>query len=258
MMRHDQLLTKSLSDNQGMTSPTSPEDPFAGLAVDEPVSIVDRVADELRRAMFDGDLTPGTPLREVALAASLGVSRATVREALGFLVAEGLADRVTHRGTAVRTLAPADVTDVCRARLALELAGVDRWADASEAARQAVRDALASYTHLAGRKRPRPSATEVTAAHLAIHRTLVALIGSERLLSMADVLYAEIRLALASVDRARGNLAEQVHHHTDLVDLLEAGDLAGARADLVAHLEGAEASLLASLGLDEPTTTVAP
>ena len=36
-------------------------------------STVDRVAEELRRALFEGELDPGTPLREVALADSLGV-----------------------------------------------------------------------------------------------------------------------------------------------------------------------------------------
>lgn len=247
MMRHSSPARKFLSDNHCMTSPTSPGP-----------SAVDTTVEELRRALFEGDLAPGTPLREVALAETHGVSRATMREALAILVAEGLADRVTHRGTAVRTLSPADVSDVCRARLALELAGLERYDDAPAPARQAVRDALASYRRLAGRRRPRPTVAEVTAAHLAIHRALVGLLGSERLLAMADALYAEIRLALGSVDRLRGNLAEQVDHHAELVDLLELGDLDGARAELAGHLAGAEASLLASLGLDPPATTVAP
>ena len=48
--------------------------PFSALHV-EPVSTVDRVADELRRSLFEGELAPGTALREVALADALGVSR---------------------------------------------------------------------------------------------------------------------------------------------------------------------------------------
>ena len=67
----------------------------------EHASTVDRVADELRRAVFDGELESGTPLREVAIAASLGVSRPTVREALTVLVAEGLATREPNRGVSV-------------------------------------------------------------------------------------------------------------------------------------------------------------
>ena len=56
-------------------------------------STVDRVAEELRRALFDGEVGAGTPLREVALADAMGVARSTIREALGVLVAEGLATR---------------------------------------------------------------------------------------------------------------------------------------------------------------------
>ena len=75
----------------------------------EHASTVDRVAEELRRAVFDGELESGTPLREVALAESLGVSRPTVREALTVLVAEGLATREPNRGVAVATPDPESV-----------------------------------------------------------------------------------------------------------------------------------------------------
>ena len=77
-------------------------------------STVDRVAEELRRALFDGEVEPGTPLREVALAEAMGVSRSTVREALGVLVAEGLATREPNRGVHVAELDPDSVHDVCR------------------------------------------------------------------------------------------------------------------------------------------------
>src|SRR5215510_13838224 len=109
-------------------------------------STVDRVADELRRAVFDGELESGTPLREVALAESLGVSRPTVREALGALVAEGLATRELNRGVSVSTPDPASVRDICRARMVLEGAGVRRWPDADESLREAVRTTLMGYT----------------------------------------------------------------------------------------------------------------
>ena len=66
--------------------------PFETLNL-EHSSTVDRVAEELRRALFDGEVEAGTPLREVALADAMGVSRSTIREALGVLVAEGLATR---------------------------------------------------------------------------------------------------------------------------------------------------------------------
>jgi DNA-binding GntR family transcriptional regulator len=76
---------------------------FESLTLDEPASTVDRVADELRRAVFEGELESGTPLREHGLAESLGVGRSTVREALTILVAEGLATRAPNKGVAVAT-----------------------------------------------------------------------------------------------------------------------------------------------------------
>lgn len=216
---------------------------FANLSI-EPVSIVERVADELRRALFDGELEPGTPLREVALADSLGVARSTVREALGLLVADGLADRIPNKGTVVHELTREEVHDVCRARAVLETAGIDHWESASEESRDALREALTEFsriTHGGG------TSVELTAAHLDIHRALVGLTGSARLLATADSLYAELRLALARVDRARGNAREQAHAHGDLLRMLERGHLEEARAELAHHLDHAEQSLLDTL-----------
>ena len=213
--------------------------PFAGLSI-EPMTTVERVAEELRRSLFEGELEPGTPLREVALADALGVSRSTVREALGVLVAEGLADRLPNRGTQVRRLDSAQVADVCRARVVVESAGVRRWPEAAEAERQELRDALAGYSDLRGSD---CTTAEFVAAHLRIHRALAGLAGSARLLAFVDGLHAEVRLALAEVDRARGNAAEQVHSHSHLLDLLEAGDTEAAAAELAAHLQEAEESM---------------
>lgn len=192
--------------------------------------------------MFEGELPPGTPLRELAIAEALGVSRSTVREALALLVAEGLADRVPNRGTQVRSLDPGQVRDVCLARAVIETAGLRRWQEASEEQRDGVRRALATYSDL---RTSDCSTAEWTAAHLDVHRAFAAMTGSARLLAFTDSLHAEVRLALAQVDRTRGNAAEQVHSHAHLLDLLETGDNQAAAAELVAHLAEAEESMIA-------------
>ena len=221
-----------------------PDTPFSALNHElglQQVSTVDRVAEELRRSLFDGELRPGTALREVALADALGVSRSTVREALAVLVAEGIADRVPNKGTQVRRLDPGQVRDVCRARTVIETAGVQRWGEAGEPARDEVRRALAAYSELRGSD---CTTAEFTAAHLEIHRALAGLTGSTRLVSAVDSLHAEVRVALAHVDRARGNAAEQVHSHSHLLDLMEDGRLEDAAAELTAHLAEAESSMV--------------
>ena len=67
-----------------------------------------------------------------------------------------------------------------------------------------------------------------------------------------------MRLALAEVDRARGNAAEQVHSHSHLLDLMEAGDLEAAAAELADHLAEAEESMVEEVGRRRPVTPRQP
>lgn len=228
-----------------MAGSTAPHGPFDNLTL-EHSSTVDRVAEELRRALFDGEVEPGTPLREVALADAMGVSRSTIREALGTLVAEGLATREPNRGVHVTELDPDSVRDVCRSRTVVEVAGVRRWEKASEEARDAVRQALVDFTAAA---ESGASPTELTAAHLAIHRAFAGLTESPRLMALADSLSAEVRLGLAKVDRIRRNAREQVTSHRALLNLLERGDIESAATELELHLGHAETSMLDALHL---------
>lgn len=221
------------------------ERPFASLHL-EHSSTVDRAADELRRAVFEGELESGTPLREVALAESLGVSRSTVREALTVLVAEGLAVREPHRGVAVATPRAESVRDVCAARWVLEGAGVRAWRAATPAQRARVHETLDAYTSAV---RAGASYQELNTRHLAFHVSLVALVGSSRLVAMAEGLMDELRLALAQVERINRNAHDQAETHTALVRLLDEDDVEAAHRFLRAHLADAEEEIVEALGL---------
>jgi DNA-binding GntR family transcriptional regulator len=262
----DNVTRTSRADADRVTPPATGHQgdrvkPFETLNL-EHSSTVDRVAEELRRALFDGEVEAGTPLREVALADAMGVSRSTIREALGVLVAEGLATREPNRGVHVTEPDPESVHDVSAARRVLEVAGVRHWAEAArrglagagvrlgaaapDEAREACHDALRAFAEAA---ESGASPAELTAAHLAIHRSFVALTGSTRLVALAESLTSEIRLALAKVDRIRRNSEAQVHNHAALLELLEAGDVEAAAAELERHLAHAETSMLDALDL---------
>lgn len=217
--------------------------PFPTLHL-EHLSTVDRAAEELRRAVFDGELESGTPLREIALADSLGVGRSTVREALAVLVGDGLATREPHRGVSVAQPDPDSIRDVCRARVVLEIAGVRCWPEADEVLRTAVRDALTAFADAANNQ---ASYQVLNERHLGFHLSLVGLAGSPRLEAMAMSLYAELRLALAQVDRARQNAPDQAGSHSLLVELLESGDIPATVVELEQHLAGAEVAILERL-----------
>ena len=238
---------KELSDNRGVMKDTR----FAALNHQlglQPVSTVDRVAEELRRAVFDGELESGTPLREVAIAGSLGVSRPTVREALTVLVAEGLATREPNRGVSVATPRADSVRDVCAARLVLEGAGVRGWREASDEQRAQVRRTLAAYI---GAIDSGASYQELNERHLAFHVSLVGLTGSPRLVAMEENLVVELKLALAQVDRIRRNAHDQADSHAALVRLLEDDDVHAAYQFLVQHLADAEVEIVEALDLTD-------
>jgi DNA-binding GntR family transcriptional regulator len=224
--------------------------PFGTLHL-EHASTVDRVAAELRRAVFDGELESGTPLREVAIAESLGVSRPTVREALTVLVAEGLATREPNRGVSVSCPERESVHDVCVARLVLEGAGIRRWQEADEAQRALVHDTLEAYI---AATRADASYQELNERHLAFHVSLVGLTGSPRLVAMQENLVVELKLALAQVDRVRRNAHDMADSHAALVRLLDDGDIDGAHAFLVDHLADAEDQIIEALDLRNAST----
>lgn len=221
---------------------------FESLTLDEPASTVDRVADELRRAVFEGELESGTPLREHGLADSLGVGRSTVREALTILVAEGLATRAPNKGVAVATPEAASVRDVCAARWVLEGAGVRNWRSASAEARRAVHESLDAY--ISAVHSERATYRELNERHLAFHLSLVALTGSPRLVAMQEHLVLELKLSLAQVDRIRRNAHDQAEDHAALVRLLDADRIDDAEQFLEKHLSDAAHAICKALGLE--------
>lgn len=85
-----------------------------------PVTAQEAVLAELRRLILEGELRPGSPIRQDAIANSLGVSRVPVREALKILEGEGQITYRPHRGYSVRELTRRDVHDIYRTRELLE------------------------------------------------------------------------------------------------------------------------------------------
>lgn len=82
------------------------------------------VLEELRRAITSGELRPGGPIRQEALAARFEVSRVPLREALKALEAEGLVVHHVHRGYFVAELSLADLEEIYRIRELLETEAV--------------------------------------------------------------------------------------------------------------------------------------
>lgn len=208
-------------------------------------STTEQAAEAVRQAILSGRLLPGMPLREAALAAELGISRSTLREAARTLESEGLVRYQMNRGIVVADITGPDVADIYAARAAVELAA----ADALTARRDpAVYASLAGLVDQIERAFGRGDIAAVLDGDRLFHATLVAAAGSPRLRRFYGQLQQEQRLALALSERSRRELGRTADDHRQLLDALH-GSPAQARAQLTAHLQAGAAELQRLLDL---------
>lgn len=201
----------------------------------------DRAARQLREQVVEGRLRSGTRLPEERLAAALGVSRNTLREALSQLVAERILVRQAHRGVVVATPDADDVRDVYAVRMLIEPAVLRHGEPATpqriaamRASVEEARTALAQGDHDA-----------VGGANQHFHRAIVALAGSPRLDAQMDLLLAEMRLFFHAMGDPRAFHAPYLEDNVKILDLVVLGDRAAAADHLTAYLGRARDHLLA-------------
>lgn len=177
----------------------------------------EEVVDEIRRSIISGDLQPGQRLREVALAADLGVSRPTLREALRTLVQEGLCEQQPHRGFAVAELDTQAIHDLSRTRVVLDRMAIeDIWARGD--AMVDVEDAWATYTE-AGE-----DPVDQHLAHLALHRALWEASGNTMLMRLWPVAESMSTLVLAQDQAVRRDPQRARAVHEGLIEAIRSRD----------------------------------
>ena len=209
-------------------------------------STAERVADVLRRRITEGDLPPGSRLSEEQLVEVLGVSRNTLREAFRLLTHEGLLVHRMHRGVFVPELEAADLVDLYRVRRTLECDVVRRLG--ADPVLQPLYDDVAAGEEAARSGDWRAVGT----ANMRFHQHLVALAGSRRMDEMADRLLAELRLAFHAVASPQRLHEPYVGRNRALLDLIAAGELDRAAAELETYLQDSEAELLTAFGERRP------
>ncbi len=206
------------------------------------VSTAEQVATLVRDRILRGEIRPGTSLREVAMAAAIGVSRNTLREALRILIQEGLVRHTVHRGITVAQLSAESVEDIYRVRRVLELEAVEKGAMSKPGL-----DALAAAVgrlEKAAEERDWPALVE---ADMSFHGSLVRLLGSERLDGFYWNVLSELRLGLVAVDRASRDVRRMSGEHRKFFKLLKARKRKECARLLGAHLQEAERLVRAAI-----------
>jgi DNA-binding GntR family transcriptional regulator len=210
------------------------------------------IARQLREAIMNGSLPPGSQLGETELAARFQVSRGPLREAMQRLVSEGLLRSERHRGLFVIDLEPADVYDIYTARSAIERAAAVRIVRRDREKAAAILDeAVEAMAAAADDDDP----TALSEADLRFHEALINSSDSPRLIRMARTLLIETRMCLAELQLTYRSVEERVVEHNEIIKAIRAGDEERVLALLDAHMEDAVQRLIPGASL---TTAEAP
>jgi DNA-binding GntR family transcriptional regulator len=204
-----------------------------------------QIAVRIGRAIVDGAFQPGQKLREVDLARSFGVSRASVREALRTLESEGLVTILPQRGAQVTTLTAEEVRDIFEIRANLMGLACHRLA---AAATPAIAGQL--ETLLKALRTARDDGEAYARASLAISEFCVRNAGSKRLadliLSFGRQTARYTRLSLSTTERRQ----QSYTMWRDLVDALVNRKPAAAERHARALVHGTRDSALELLAKD--------
>lgn len=206
------------------------------------VSVVQAIVRDLRERVFTVELAPGTPLREVEVAAHYQVARPTAKAALENLAASGLLVRNAHQTARVRVLSAVDARDIYRARAIIEAEAV-RLLAASGQVPSAAREANVEITGLRD-----ASPLQIVDPDVRFHTALVQALDSPRTSAMYAQLTDEIRLCMTRVQDATLLSTERIAaEHAQLISLISDGNADGAAEVLSRHLENASARLAGHL-----------
>ena len=208
------------------------------------------VHDQLREAILRGEFDPRVPISQVQLAATLGVSRTPLREALRMLQREGLIDSEPNRRVRVAELSTADLEQLYASRVVIETLAarltVPRYTaeDLAE-----LRGALADMTQLL-RGRDIDAWED---AHRRYHELLRKYAGEriERLARDLSDHTERYRRVYIAEPRAWSAAAAE---HTAIVEACATGAAAAASAQLARHLARTALTLIAMIDpAHEPT-----
>ncbi|HLX77586.1 MAG TPA: GntR family transcriptional regulator [Acidimicrobiales bacterium] len=195
------------------------------------ITLSERVYRHLRAEIRGQRLPPGVELSEVALSKELGVSRGPIREAMGRLAAEGLVTVRPRRGAVVRALTAEEFVDAYQVREVLE----------STAVRLAVPrltkedfEQLEQLVDTMADRVENGRLDEFFEANMRFHELFCELSGNGKLSQVHHALLAEMGAFQDRTLSLRGNPAESVIEHRNIVRAAERGE-----AELAAELAAA-------------------
>jgi DNA-binding GntR family transcriptional regulator len=192
------------------------------------------IADQLRTAILRGEIVPGAPLVETALAERFEVSRAPLREALRQLTEEGWVVTVPYTGTRVIELTAQDVREIHSMRVTLEKFAFELvWPHRNETFGSSLRQRHARLLAAVDQGDDLASID----AELELHGLVYEASGHRLLLRQWAGLRGRLQLYWAAHHRANGSRGPRRDAHDDYLRLALGADLEAMHREIVHHMQ---------------------
>jgi DNA-binding GntR family transcriptional regulator len=199
------------------------------------------IAETLRNEILQGKLKSLQPLRQDELAATFGVSKIPVREALVQLKAEGLVTFFPNRGAFVSELSPAEVDEIYTMRLGLETVALRRALPHLTIADLARAEKLLQAID------QEQNVARWSELNWEFHATLYEAAGMPRLMDWLKTLHTQVARYLVLYLAGMDYQATSQQEHRAILAACRQGDIEAAAAHLEQHLKSAATQLIAFL-----------
>jgi DNA-binding GntR family transcriptional regulator len=211
-------------------------------ALGDHVSLQERTYRALRNALVTGQFQLGERLYEMDLAATLGVSRNPVREAIRRLQQDGLIEVRPRSGIYVASISLDDADDIYRIRGALEGIAARLAAERATDSEIAEMDQLLNHPHRAMRRAARTDPAVIDAD--SFHRAVYQCAHSTPLSEMLAVIYARVFRYRSVTLQFPGRPEVVMRSHRELFGAIARRDGDRAEELMREHVEGARRSLM--------------
>jgi DNA-binding GntR family transcriptional regulator len=224
----------TIDNRQGFAVLTSEIAMAPGLARLPKSTFREHIAEQLRAAILSGQIAPGAPVVETALAGQFQVSRGPLREALRQLVEEGLLVTVPYTGTHVISLSVEDVREIHSMRVTLECFAFEQaWDKRDIAFRAELQRRHAALVATIDDGDDRASIL----AELDLHGLVYEACGHRLLQRTWSSLRGRLQLYWAAHHRAHASRGPKRDGHESYVETALGDDLDAMRAEIASHMQ---------------------
>lgn len=197
-------------------------------------SLRERVISMLREAIINGELKPGQPLASTELSTQLGVSQATLRDAIHALSGEGLVEIIAYHVPTVKKFTKQDIEDLFKVRLMIEVFSI-REIISSNNLSKAVEElyVICDEMKMAADE---DSLADVNWSDRTFHDTIIQLSGNVLLAEIWNTVSLRVQQVMVLRNQKKGDLHQIAKNHLEITQVIENKDVEKAIQLLNAHV----------------------